>query len=140
MGSTCVNGSQPGATLLFPYFEVDPSAAGIDPQTLVLTGQVAVEVSNGGTVDAVVPFEVTIFEDLDRDGVLGGADNPLGTVTYALGLLVGETATIDVPVAGTLLFDNNLLYAFADSGEVIAERWEGEWGRSVDRLIEYARY
>jgi glutamate--cysteine ligase len=25
-------------------------------------------------------------------------------------------------------------------GQVIAERWEGEWGRSVDRLIETARY
>ena len=25
-------------------------------------------------------------------------------------------------------------------GEVVLERWEGEWGRSPDRLIEYARY
>ena len=25
-------------------------------------------------------------------------------------------------------------------GEVIAARWEGEWARSVDRLIDYARY
>jgi len=25
-------------------------------------------------------------------------------------------------------------------GEVVLERWEGEWGRSLDRLIEYARY
>ena len=25
-------------------------------------------------------------------------------------------------------------------GESVAARWEGEWGRSVDRLIEYARY
>jgi hypothetical protein len=25
-------------------------------------------------------------------------------------------------------------------GQIVAERWEGEWGRSVDRLIEYARY
>ena len=25
-------------------------------------------------------------------------------------------------------------------GQVVFERWEGEWHRSVDRLIEYARY
>jgi glutamate--cysteine ligase len=25
-------------------------------------------------------------------------------------------------------------------GQVVAERWEGEWGRSLERLIEYARY
>jgi gamma-glutamylcysteine synthetase len=25
-------------------------------------------------------------------------------------------------------------------GQVIAAHWEGEWGRSVDRLIDYARY
>jgi glutamate--cysteine ligase len=25
-------------------------------------------------------------------------------------------------------------------GQIVAERWEGEWGRSVERLIEYARY
>jgi glutamate--cysteine ligase len=25
-------------------------------------------------------------------------------------------------------------------GQVVLERWEGEWGRSADRLIEYARY
>ena len=25
-------------------------------------------------------------------------------------------------------------------GQLVLERWEGEWGRSPDRLIEYARY
>jgi glutamate--cysteine ligase len=25
-------------------------------------------------------------------------------------------------------------------GQVVLDRWEGEWGRSLDRLIEYARY
>jgi len=25
-------------------------------------------------------------------------------------------------------------------GSVVVDRWEGEWGRSVDRLIDYARY
>jgi glutamate--cysteine ligase len=25
-------------------------------------------------------------------------------------------------------------------GQVVLERWEGEWGRSLQRLIEYARY
>ena len=25
-------------------------------------------------------------------------------------------------------------------GEVVLERWEGDWDRSLERLIEYARY
>ena len=25
-------------------------------------------------------------------------------------------------------------------GQIVAERWEGDWARSVGRLIEYARY
>jgi gamma-glutamylcysteine synthetase len=25
-------------------------------------------------------------------------------------------------------------------GQVVLERWEGEWERSADRLIDYARY
>jgi glutamate--cysteine ligase len=28
----------------------------------------------------------------------------------------------------------------ASPGQIVLERWEGEWGRSLDRLIEYARY
>lgn len=28
----------------------------------------------------------------------------------------------------------------ASPGSLLVERWEGSWGRSVDRLIEYARY
>jgi glutamate--cysteine ligase len=28
----------------------------------------------------------------------------------------------------------------ASPGRMVLERWEGEWGRSVARLIEYARY
>jgi len=28
----------------------------------------------------------------------------------------------------------------ASPGQVVVDRWEGEWARSVDRLIEYARY
>jgi glutamate--cysteine ligase len=28
----------------------------------------------------------------------------------------------------------------ASPGQVVLDRWEGEWGRSLDRLIEYARY
>ena len=32
------------------------------------------------------------------------------------------------------------LEAGASPGQIVLDRWEGEWGRSLDRLIEYARY
>jgi glutamate--cysteine ligase len=32
------------------------------------------------------------------------------------------------------------LEAGASPGQIVLDRWEGEWGRSLDRLIAYARY
>jgi glutamate--cysteine ligase len=42
----------------------------------------------------------------------------------------------------TLFLDPLLeqLESGASPGQVVLERWEGEWGRSLDRLIDYARY
>ena len=42
-----------------------------------------------------------------------------------------------VPAA---LFERLERFGVGSPGQVVIDRWEGEWARSVDRLIEYARY
>ena len=99
---------------------VDVSGAATDPQSLAITGQVAVELTNLGTVDAS-GFDVAVFEDLDGDGAYtAGADNLLGTASVAV-LAPGEVTSLPVPVSGTVLFRDNRVFAYADSGQVLAE-------------------
>ncbi|MGD2070079.1 MAG: PKD domain-containing protein, partial [Gemmatimonadota bacterium] len=99
---------------------VDASGTVTDPQSLAIGGNVSVELTNRGTEDAA-GFDVAIFEDLDGDGALtSGADNLLGTAEVAL-LAPGESAVVPVPVSGTVLFRDNLLYALADPDGVLNE-------------------
>ncbi|MEM6795693.1 MAG: FG-GAP-like repeat-containing protein, partial [Acidobacteriota bacterium] len=100
---------------------VDPAGAVVDSQSLTLTGSLLVDVRNGGTTDALALFDVAVFEDLDGDGAFGPVDNVLGTVGYGGGVLVGETVGVEVPVTGAIAFRNNLLYAFVDSTDSLAE-------------------
>jgi len=53
---------------------------------------------------------------------------------------IGHAGVIDADESNFLdpIFEQ--LELGVSPGEVVAERWEGDWGRSVDRLIEYARY
>jgi len=99
---------------------VDVSGATTDPQSLAITGQVAVGLTNLGNEDAA-GFDVAVFEDLNGDeAYTAGADNLLGTASVAL-LAPGETTSLPVPVSGSVLFRDNRVFAFADSGQVLAE-------------------
>ena len=99
---------------------VDPAAATLDAQTLAISGVVSVEIANAGNADVGAPFDVTVFEDSDGDDALSPGDNVLGVGSVPT-VLAGETLFTGVPVAGTVLFRDNRIYAFVDSGEVVAE-------------------
>ena len=104
---------------------VDASLVEGNWQTLEIHGQVSAEIANLGESSAVGPFTVTFFEDLDHNGVLdAGTDNALGSAVRN-DLLAGETATVTASVSGTVLFRDNLIYAFVDSENVIPESDEG---------------
>ncbi|MBT8217954.1 MAG: DUF11 domain-containing protein, partial [Acidimicrobiia bacterium] len=111
----------PDLTVLF----VDISGAPVDPQGLTIAGQVAVELANVGNLDVFGAFDVAIFEDLNGNGSFEpGTDNLLGTAPLGSGLSAQDILTVDVPVAGNVLFRNSPLYAFVDSGEAIDEHSE----------------
>ncbi|MCP3936523.1 MAG: DUF11 domain-containing protein [Actinomycetia bacterium] len=99
---------------------VDTLSMVTDLQSLEVSGTVRVDIENLGNGNAL-PFEISLWEDADGDGVLTGADDLLAQAPAAGGVLAGETASFDLTVAGTVSFRDNVIYAFADSAEGIAE-------------------
>ncbi len=99
---------------------VDASAAFFDGRTLDLSGAVSVEIRNVGTGPAVGSFAVAVFEDRNGNGTYEAADTLLGSGAQN-GLEAGQSATLSVGVAGTLLFRDNVLHALVDSTGAILE-------------------
>ncbi len=115
---------------------VDLTLAVTDPQSLGITGSVSVEVGNTGNADLADAVEIVVFEDLDGDALLGGADNVLGLEVFAAGVPAGGSTSFGVPVAGTVLFRDNRIYAMVDSAEAIAEVDEtNNVGHSADGCV-----
>ncbi|MCP3977699.1 MAG: DUF11 domain-containing protein, partial [bacterium] len=115
---------------------VDAASMITDLQSLGVSGTVRVEIENLGNGDAAVPFEISLWQDADGDGVLTGADGLLAQAPAAGGVLSGETVAFDLAVAGTVSFRDNLIYAFADSAEEIAELDEtNNTGNTADGCV-----
>jgi hypothetical protein len=91
-----------------------------DWQTLAISGTVSADVTNDGGGSAGA-FTVTFFEDVDRNRVFGaGVDTVLGSAEVS-GLGPGQTTPVESTASGTVVFREDLIYAFVDSAEVIAE-------------------
>ena len=126
---TDVNPADNSASHVLPILQVTDlvatvgaSSATVDPQTLAVGGIVDVELSNPGNGGVAEPFDVAVFEDLDGDGRFDAAlDNVLGQATFDGGLDAGATAPFSVPVAGTITFRNQRLYAIIDADNIIPE-------------------
>ncbi|HEX7184807.1 MAG TPA: Calx-beta domain-containing protein [Thermoanaerobaculia bacterium] len=104
---------------------VDTAGSATDPQTLAVSGTVTVEVGNEGNLDVSGGFALVLFEDRDGNGTFTAAtDNLLGQKNVTVPVLADGSASVSVPVAGTVLFRDNRISAFADSGLAIAEHDE----------------
>ncbi|MBI5184179.1 MAG: VCBS repeat-containing protein [Nitrospinae bacterium] len=101
---------------------VDKSGASTDTQTLEITGTVGVRTGNAG--DAATPgaFSILLFEDRNLNGLFdAGGDPVLGSAEYAAPLASGEQVTVPVNISGAVLFRDNLIHAWVDSGNAVAE-------------------
>ena len=104
---------------------VDATGATQNIQTLEINGEVTARVANSEATDAAGPFSVLLFEDRNHNGAFDpGTDNVLGDASVPM-LAADSTTTIPIPVSGRLLFRQNLIYAFVDSDDVVAESREG---------------
>jgi subtilase family serine protease len=101
---------------------IDTAGVSTDSQTLTMAGTIAVTITNNGKSDVTGPFDITAFEDTDKNKKFDPViDKVFGQVTYSGNLAAGASDTVNMAVSGTVLFKGNLLYAFADSANVIAE-------------------
>jgi len=96
-----------------------------DLQTLQASGVVEVVVENIGKAPATEPALVTVFEDLNGNGVFDpAADNPLGAATLPSGLEPGGQVSPRMAVNGQLAFRDSHVYAMVDSDRRIDEARE----------------
>jgi streptogramin lyase len=101
---------------------VDPSALEYDGQTLTVSGDVSATIKNQGTSDLFDPFEVLFFEDFDFDQAYNPAvDRTLGRILVATTLRAGQSTVVTTELAGSVLFAENVVWAFVDSTNVISE-------------------
>lgn len=101
---------------------IDTAGMTTDSQALTISGSVQVTIKNGGNSNTTAPFDVTVFEDTDKDKKFTpGIDNVVGSATYNSNLAEGASDIIGMPVSGTVLFKDNLLYAMVDSANSVAE-------------------
>lgn len=102
---------------------LDSTLAVTDPQSLELSGSVAVSLENLGTLPAP-SSQLVIFEDRNGDRLFNrGSDQLLGEIAQG-GLGAGGAAVASVPVAGELLFRGNRLFAMIDADLAVEEQDE----------------
>ena len=91
-----------------------------DPASLEVSGEVAVALTNRGTV-GIGPFGLVVFSDADGDSDYDAAtDTALGQVTHG-GLGAGALDSVAVPVAGSARFRGDRVFAKADPDLAWAE-------------------
>ncbi|WP_162250705.1 carboxypeptidase regulatory-like domain-containing protein [Pelomonas sp. Root1217] len=114
-----------GTTPLLPDLRVQSvSRAGAitDPQSLLLSGAVQTTVVNQGLAPTDRAVTLLAFEDRNRNGRYdAGVDVVLGRAAMQDALAVGASATVSVPVSGSLLFRDAPIHVWVDSAQTVVE-------------------
>ena len=102
--------------------DVDPYMP-LDPQTLILSGQITTEIKNAGTVPTSQNINLLAFYDANRDGVYqtDSEEILLGEAVITRNLAVDETLPVAIPVAGQLPFRDAPITVMVDSRQIITE-------------------
>ncbi len=93
-----------------------------DRQSLNISGFVTVDLTTTGSVGPGSNCDILLFEDKNGNGIFDSdQDTVLGARNGCLLPAEGQVASFDIPVNGTVEFAGNIIYAFADSSNVIPE-------------------
>ncbi len=117
------NGQGPGAPDL-RVVSVDTSGLTGDWQVLTVTGALSAVVQNAGSA-AAGPFTVTFFEDGNHNGVFNAVGDRLFGTAAVGGLAAGAQVVASITTQAEILFRDNLIHAFVDSANTVAESNEG---------------
>ncbi len=101
---------------------VDGTSAVNDPQTLQLSGTLAVTIRNRGTLGAPADVRVLAFYDTNTsNSYQPGVDTLLGEASIAGALPIGADVAISIPLSGQLPFRDALIHVWVDSAQTVAE-------------------
>jgi RHS repeat-associated protein len=93
-----------------------------DPQSLKVSGEVAVTVLNNGTGDVTAPYQMILFEDIDYNRAYEeGSDNLLGGTSIASGPGAQGAMDVSMTFVGELRFRDNPVYLLVDSANDLEE-------------------
>lgn len=100
----------------------DISGVSTDADSLKVSGNAQVEVTNQGAQDTPHDISVLVFEDIDRDGrYTEGSDLAVGAATITGGFTMGQTKSVTVAVNGTLRYRDAPLRLLIDSSNAVVE-------------------
>jgi hypothetical protein len=107
--------------------ELKPGSCGLvtNPESLEVSGRLAVDVKNTGKVGVGQSFKVLVFSDQNGNRTFDlGVDQPLGLAIHEVGVAAGETSIVDIGVSGVLPFAGCPLFAVVDSEDDVFEASE----------------
>ena len=116
--------SAPGPQLIpdLTVASVDNAQATTDPQTLQLTGTLAADIENGGTLPVPSGVAVLAFTDVNNNlNFDPGVDVELGRTITANAIGIGASATVQIPVTGQLSFRDAPISVWVDSEQAVNE-------------------
>ncbi|UCG69721.1 MAG: hypothetical protein JSV09_01475, partial [Thermoplasmata archaeon] len=116
---------------------IDRSMLFTDNQALTISGTIFADIENQGDAATGSNFDIIFFEDSNNNGAFEATDNLLGSTTHLGSLGYGSSTTISASISGSVLFRDNLIYAFVDSGGVITEHNENNNLRETGQDCEY---
>ncbi len=104
---------------------VDSAKVATNLQTLVISGSVTLTITNQGKAPALQPAVVTLFEDLNANGIYDPViDQVVGVQTMPSGLAKDTQLVMTIAVNGTSLFRDSPILAMVDSNLQVAESRE----------------
>lgn len=108
-----------------------------NPQTLQVSGALAVSLVNAGRAGVPRETKATAFIDIDRDGRFDPAiDRQLGQESITTLLAPNQTLDLNIPVAGVLPFRDAPIHVWLDSEQLVAELNETNNNKSTADAAE----
>ena len=110
------------ATIDLEPIQIEISSNIEDDGAAKVSGQAMVIVANNGSTAVSTPYRIVLFEDTNlNQSYEEQEDNRLGETTVAAGPGAGEAINASIEFTGQLLFRDNRMHVFVDSGGNLQE-------------------
>ena len=113
--------------------KIDLSQIETDPETLIVSGTVSVEIINTGTRPIPGEFQIILFEDTNQNNRYDQSDQPIASSTVVNGPAGHDAITVELtagqidnqtPIKPRVSFLDNVIFVMIDPMDTIPERDE----------------